>query len=187
LDCDDYLKFCHENYRDELKEKDQFIPRQGFLLSGIVVLAGVVIKLATLDRINQALRVDIFCFYLATLGALVSLSISIFHLIRSHHPREYEKIAGLAQFDEWREKVRKALLESGNGYTSDEVESLLAVQTRNALTTRLNTANERNVAQNDAKSKLFNLATYAVFWAVGFLAIQMFTALIYELCHGKGV
>ncbi|MEA2734876.1 MAG: hypothetical protein QOE14_1327 [Humisphaera sp.] len=184
MDSDDYLKFCHETYRDEFKDRDQFVPRQGFLLTGIVVLGGLVAKLSTLDRLPHSLiRIDVFFYYLGTVGAWVAVVFATIQLIFSICPRTYEQLSSLAEFDRWRAEVRVELEKPEHGYDQAEIETMFANATREALTTRLNEATERNAKQNLSRTKHFNKATYCVISAVAFLALQMCASLVYSLWH----
>lgn len=187
MDAKDYLKFCQDNYRDEFKDRDQFIPRQGFLLTGIVVLSGMVIKLATLDRLPQLLqRIDVFLYYLGMVGALSSLVTAVVLLILSLRPRTYEQLASLTEFDRWRATLREELQRSPEGYSPDEIETMIAKLTTDALTIKMNESTERNASQNLLKSKHFGRSIYAVVVALLFLALQSVATLVYHLASMIG-
>jgi hypothetical protein len=184
LNSDDYLKFCQDAYREESRERDQFVTRQGFLLTGIVVLSGLVVQLGTLQRLSLSLvRIDVFLYYLSAIGAFASLATAVVHLILSVCPRVYEQLSDLTEFDRWRNEMRDTLKRSPNGYSEEQIEAIVATETTTALTSRMNEATARNAAQNLTRTKHTNRSLYSVFFAVGFLSLEMLCALVYNL-HG---
>jgi hypothetical protein len=101
----EFYDLCYDQYKFTFSQTDALYHRMGLLLTPQVVLGGVMVALGRPDLVAHVFeRVDVFLYHLSMVAAFTSLFVSVGLLFRVAFPRQYQGLATMEEWMEWRSK-----------------------------------------------------------------------------------
>ena len=180
----EFYELCYDQYSREMEEADRMYQKAGVMLVAIPLLGMVTVALGRMDILRFCLnRADIFLFYLASIVAILSLTISVVFLILFIYPRKYATLGSMDLWHQWRDDYRKYLK---SREASDKVDCIaeLDLALLDNVCLRIVEAQPVNSDINETRREAFKKTIIAV--AISLVAIG-FQALFYLILKVQGV
>jgi len=175
----DFFTLCYDQYKQEMNDADWLYQKVSFMVIVIPLLGTFMVKLGRIDILNLAfLRCDVFAFYLFTVMAAISLTVSVIFLVMSVYPRHYKTLADMAVWSTWRDDYLKYLSENEKRNGGDE--SIETTLVKN-IEKRLIESQPINAKINERRRKAFKKSILFSSIALSALGIQAFFYLVLKI------
>ena len=196
----DFLEFSYDLYKAEIEDADRMYARAGFLVTALLILGGIILKLAKPELLLVWPCISVALLHLVTATATVFLVLALFHTLYTAYPRRYTRVASADQWREWREEMALYILREdmpvpGSVGGQKEAATLgpdssvrgrtIAARAMDAFVEKvpnsLAAAQQRNVEINESRREHFQRAMFWLVRTAATVLVQSFLALAVHL------
>ncbi len=170
-----FFQYTTDLYQAELAAPDRIFGRIPLVVSGIVIIGGIVGFLTTKEYLTPSGGLIVWLYYLSAAVAVSLLAAATFCIAASLKFGIYQRMKTAAYWDRWRRAYAEKVRESFDGYTKEDVDSIVAIALRDTMGSQMMALTERNQAVNERR-----------FWwlriAVGLTIMSLFPVGLEALC-----